>query len=293
MRPRQTEAQHIAAKGLDARSDAQILAVLLDGQVQAVNSLALMLPQVAAGATLMAHTVTSGGRLIYAAAGSSGMMAFADAVELGGTFGIPPAQIHILMAGGLPVDARMPGSTEDDTDDALAAAAVIQSGDAVITLSASGSTPYSILIAQIARERGAQVIGISNNAGAALFDHADIAIHAPTPPEVIAGSTRLGAGTAQKVVLNMMSTLMGIRLGHVHDGMMVNLVADNEKLRGRAAGMVAQIANVDTDSAKASLEKAGGVVKLAVLLASGADAAIAGQLLDDTKGNLRAALARL
>jgi len=82
-------------------------------------------------------------------------------------------------------------------------------------------------------------------------------------------------------------------LGHVHDGMMVNLVADNEKLRGRAAGMVAQIANVDTDSAKASLEKAGGVVKLAVLLASGADAAIAGQLLDDTKGNLRAALARL
>mgnify|MGYP000262047156 CR=1 FL=1 len=140
---------------------------------------------------------------------------------------------------------------------------------------------------------GAQVIGISNNAGATLFDHADIAIHAPTPPEVIAGSTRLGAGTAQKVVLNMMSTLMGIRLGHVHDGMMVNLVADNEKLRGRAAGMVAQIANVDTDSAKASLEKAGGVVKLAVLLASGADAAIAGQLLDDTKGNLRAALARL
>lgn len=289
----QTEAQHEAAKGLDALDDGQILSALLDGQVRAIESLGSALPQIAAAAALMAHTITAGGRLVYAAAGSSGMMAFADAVELGGTFGIAPRQIQIFMAGGLPVDSRMPGSTEDDSADALRVAATLDAGDTVIALSASGATPYSVTLARIARERGAQVIGISNNAGATLFNYANVAIHAPTPPEVIAGSTRLGAGTAQKAVLNMMSTLMGIRLGHVHDGMMVNVVADNEKLRGRVAGMVAQIADVDNDTAKASLEQAGGAVKLAVLLASGADAVRASQLLDETKGNLRAALARL
>lgn len=288
-----TEAQHRAALGLDALPSEDILAVLLQGQAQAVASLQASVAQISAGAALMTRTVEAGGRLIYAAAGSSGLMAIADAAELGGTFGLPADQIVIMMAGGMPVDARMPGNTEDDTEEARRAAESIAPNDLVIALTASGSTPYPITIAQIAQTRGAQVIGISNAADAPLFAHSTVAIHAPTPPEVIAGSTRLGAGTAQKAVLNMMSTLMGIRLGHVHDGLMVNLVADNDKLRARARGMVAQIAKVDDETARRCLDASGGAVKPAVLMAAGATQERSTQLLGETNGHLRLALARL
>ena len=138
----------------------------------------------------------------------------------------------------------------------------------------------------------AKVIGIANAAGAKLFDHADVAICLPTPPEVIAGSTRMGAGTAQKVALNMMSTLMGIRLGQVHDGMMVGLVADNDKLRARAAAMVARIAGVEAGLAARALDLAQGAVKPAVLIALGQAPEAAQGLLSEANGNLRAAIAR-
>jgi len=293
MRLPQTESQHQSASGLDTLPDAEILGMLLDGQTRALASLASSLPEIGAGAALMAQTIEAGGRLVYAAAGSSGLMALADAAELSGTFGLAPGQIVILMAGGLPVDARMPGITEDDVADAAHAAAIIRATDLVIALSASGSTPYPLTIALVARQEGARVICISNNATARLFAHADVAICAATPPEVVAGSTRLGAGTAQKAALNMMSTLMGIRLGHVHDGLMVNLVADNTKLHARAVDMIMQIAAVDGGTARDCLQRSGGMVKNAVLMAAGATAERATTLLDDSKGHLRAALARL
>jgi N-acetylmuramic acid 6-phosphate etherase len=163
----------------------------------------------------------------------------------------------------------------------------------VIAVTASGATPYAVAFAQTARAKGAQVVAIANNAGGAIFAHADVAIALETPPEVIAGSTRMGAGTAQKAALNMISTLAGIRLGQVHDGMMVGVVADNAKLRARAAGMVARIAGVPETPARAALEQAKGAVKVAVLLARGRDMDRATSLLNDTDQNLRAALARM
>jgi N-acetylmuramic acid 6-phosphate etherase len=284
---------HTAAERLDARTDLEILTILRDGQAQAIDVLPTVFDAVVTGAHLMAQTIAEGRRLIYAAAGSSALMALADAAELGGTFGIDADQIRILMAGGLPIDARMPGGTEDDVEEATRAAQGIGAQDTVIALSASGTTPYPMTIARIARDRGANVICIANNEGAPIFDYAHVEICIPTQPEVIAGSTRMGAGSAQKATLNMMSTLMGVRLGHVYDGMMVNLIADNAKLRARAAATVAKIADVNAEAAQRALAQTQGTVKPAVLLAAGATLTEADHLLSETKGNLRAALARM
>ena len=294
MTERRTEQMHDAARGLDARPPVEIAQILLDGQIAALESLHGTTDAIARGGQIMADAIRSGAQLVYAAAGSSGLMALADACELAGTFGLDPAKTHILMAGGLPRDAAMPGDTEDDTAEADAAARVIGAGDAVIVVSASGRTPYALTVARIARDRGARVIAIANNPGAPLFEGADVAICLPTPPEVIAGSTRMGAGTAQKAALNMMSTVMGVSLGHVHDGMMVNLRADNGKLRDRAARMVSEIAGIPADAARAALATSGGRVKPAVLLAAGAETVNeADTLLKAADGQLRAALAAM
>lgn len=292
MQPRLTETLHPDAAGLDLRADEEILAALLKGQRAAVAAVAKALPALARGAEMMAATVRAGGVLTYAGAGSSALMALADAAELGGTFGIPAAQVRLHMAGGIPVDAAMPGDTEDDASAAERAAGGLRPGDLLIAVTASGSTPYPLALARAARARGIPVIGIANNRAGPLFDLADLAVCLPTPPELIAGSTRLGAASAQKVALNLMSTLMGIRLGQVHDGMMVGLVADNAKLRARAEAMVAEIAGVGAAMAAQSLSATGGAVKPAVLVARGLAPADAGRVLDETRGNLRAALAR-
>ncbi|RWX62956.1 N-acetylmuramic acid 6-phosphate etherase, partial [Mesorhizobium sp. M2A.F.Ca.ET.039.01.1.1] len=188
------------------------------------------------------------------------------------------------------------GGPEDDTEEASSAvaAAAIGKGDCLIAISASGSTPYAVQALQDARSRGAATIAIANNRGAALFKQADVAILLETPPELIAGSTRMGAGTAQKIALNMLSTLAAIHLGHVHDGYMVNLTADNIKLRDRAVRMVAAISGKSRDDAARLLEKSGGVVKTAILLAAGAaNADAAEKILEGTGQKLRPALSEI
>ena len=168
------------------------------------------------------------------------------------------------------------------------------SRDTVIAVSASGSTPYTVAAARTARSSGARVIGIANNPVTELSALADHSIVLPTPPEVVAGSTRMGAGTAQKIALNMLSTLMAVELGHVHDGMMVNLRADNLKLRGRANGIVARVADTTEEGAASALETANGDVKTAILLAAGADSpSRARSLLAESDGHLRPALGEL
>lgn len=293
MLPRLTEMLHPDASGIDARPDHAVLAALLAGQRRAIEAIEPAVPAIIEAAHHMAQAIKSGHRLIYCGAGSSALMALADAAELGGTFGIPASQIRLCMAGGIPTDAQMPGDTEDDTQAAAHAGQTVAAGDIVIAVTASGSTPYPLALAQAARARGARVIGIANNPDAALFKLSDTAIHLATPPELVAGSTRLGAATAQKVALNMMSTLMGIRLGQVHDGMMVGLIADNAKLRARAAGTVARIADTTPARAADSLAQAAGAVKPAVLIALGMQPERAAALLGETDGNLRAAIARL
>ena len=294
MQGRATEGLHDAAAGLDQRPRAEVAALLADGQIAAAGAVRAALPQIVAGAGAMAASIARGARLHYVAAGSSGLMAAADAQELGGTFSIPADRLRIHMAGGLPTGVEMPGGTEDDTESLGAALADLDADDTVIAVSASGTTPYTVAAVDIAREKGATVIGIANNADAPLLRKAHHAILLPTPAEVLSGSTRMGAGTAQKIALNMLSTLMAVELGHIHDGLMVNLRADNIKLRARAAGIVAQIARVEMAAAEAALDAADGVVKPATLIAAGGiSPAEAAELLTQTHGNLRAALQRL
>lgn len=294
MQERATEGLHHAAVGLDTVPGARAARLLHESQCNALAQMAPALDQIWNAAQEMARTLKSGGNLIYAAAGSSGLMAAADALELPGTFGIPPDRIRILMAGGLPSGSEMPGHVEDDTDAAKMASRQIAPEDTVIAVTASGTTPYVLEIARNARATGAKLIAMANNAGAPLFHHADVEICLPTPPELLSGSTRLGAGTAQKVALNTMSTLMGIALGHVHDGMMVNVRADNTKLKRRSAGIVAKIAATTQDAAMRHLETSGGDVKTAVLLGKGAGSrAGAESLLKQAGGHLRTAMNRL
>ena len=289
-----TEALHDSAEGLDERPLAEVAVLLADGQIAAATSLLDALDSIVSGAGAMARTIRAGGVLHYAAAGSSGLMAAADALELGGTFSIPSDQIRIHMAGGLPVGVEMPGATEDDASSVRQAMSGMSGKDAVIAVSASGSTPYTLAVAEAAQRRGATLIAIANNSGAALLDGADHPVCLATPPEVLSGSTRMGAGTAQKIALNMLSTLMAIELGHVHDGMMVNLRADNVKLRARAAGIVGQIAGIDRAAASMALKQTQGFVKSAILVgAMGVSPDEANALLQRTEGNLRAALAQL
>ncbi len=290
---RTTERLHEDAVGLDERPPVEIAAILVKGQIIAAQSVRGALDDIAAGAAAMARAVRARGCIHYAAAGSSGLMAAADAQELGGTFSIPANQLRIHMAGGLPTGVEMPGEVEDHTEGLKAGLNGMTERDAMIAVSASGSTPYTLAAARIAKACGATLIGIANNAGAPLLVMADHPILLKTPPEVVSGSTRLGAGTAQKIALNMLSTLMAVELGHVHDGMMVNLRADNAKLRARANGIVSRIANVPQDKVRIALEAADGHVKPAVLIAArGLTAQAAHAALAETSGHLRPALTK-
>jgi N-acetylmuramic acid 6-phosphate etherase len=296
MAEKRTEALHEHAGGLDQQPPAVVLGFLADAQVEAAQSVRGAIASIADAAKIVAETLGAGGRLAYAAAGSSGLMALADALELPGTYGIPRERIVVLFAGGAAALQDMAGAPQDDA--AQAAREVIDAGlgkrDCLIAVSASGSTPYAVGALREAARLGAKTIAIANNAGSPLLELADVPVLLATPPEVIAGSTRMGAGTAQKIALNMLSTLAAIHLGHVHDGYMVNLYADNAKLRGRAARIVAAIAGCDEKAAHAALEKTGGEVKPAILLAAGAaDVKTAKELLDRTGRRLRPALSKL
>lgn len=289
-----TEELHDMAVGLDQRQPRQVAQILVEGQIAAAGCVAPAVAALCDGAHAMAQSLLAGGSLYYVAAGSSGLMAAADAMELGGTYGIGADRVHIVMAGGLPTSATMPGDTEDDRSGLDEALQALSSADTMIAVAASGRTPYTLNAAQTARARGATLLAIANNAASPLLELADVPVLLATPPEVIAGSTRMGAGTAQKIALNTLSTLMAVELGHVCDGMMVNLVADNDKLRERAATIVETITGASQPAAARALAAAGGAVKPAVLLAAGATTpASARALLEETQGNLRRALSRL
>ena len=291
-----TEALHRNAEGLDIQAPDAILSYLADAQIEAAKAVRRATPAIAKAAEIIASRLNSGGKLAYAAAGSSGLMALADALELPGTFGIQRERIAILIAGGDEAFKTLAGGPEDDVDEAAAAIANagIGKGDCLIAISASGSTPYAVKAIEEARRLGAATIAIANNKDTPLLKLADVAILLETPPEVIAGSTRMGAGTAQKIALNMLSTLAAIHLGHVHDGYMVNLTADNIKLRDRAARIVAAISGRDRQDAARLLEMSGGVVKTAILLAAGAaNADAAEKILEGTGQKLRPALSAI
>lgn len=293
-RPTETVSQNMA--GIDTWPDQRILSALLGGQERAIAAVTAALPDLARAADLAATALGQGGRLIYVGAGSSGLIAALDALELPGTFGIEPNRAFAIVAGGAASFQRLDGAVEDDADQARADIAARQVGmkDVVLGISASGATIYTCAALKEARGRGAATIGMACNERAPIHQDATVAITLPSGGEVLAGSTRMGAGTAQKAALNLLSTLIAVKLGHVHDGMMVNVRPENEKLRARAAGIVARVAQVDLAVAQEKLRAANFEPKVAILLAAGAaSVSDAAGLLTKSHGHLRPALAWL
>ncbi len=291
---RETEQSIDASRGIDTWGNVEVLAALIAGQERAIAAVRGALPRIAAAAETLAERLSAGGRLAYAGAGTSIRIAVQDGSELPATFGMAEDKIIYLIAGGKAAMFNTLADAEDDVKAGQRDAAQLLPVDTLIAVAASGRTPYTIAAAQAAKAKGAYVISVVNNPGSALGALGDIEIVLDTGAEVIAGSTRMGAGTAQKAALNLLSTLTHIRLGAVHDGMMVNVQAGNIKLKHRAAEIVAKIAGVELQKATLALDKAQEKVKPAVLLCSGAaDFAAAQTLLEGTKGNLRLALAQL
>lgn len=292
MADRPTEALHPLAAGLHLASADQVLYRALSAQEGALSAVRPAIPSLSTAADHAAQSLRSGGKLAYAGAGSSGLMALADCLEMLGTFGIPPDRTPMLFAGGTDALLKMTGGVEDDPTLAAAdlARARLQAGDTLIAVSASGSTPYTLVVVEAARKAGCSVIGIANVPGSALLLAADVPVLLDTGAEIVAGSTRLGAATAQKVAMNLISVLVGVHLGHIHDGMMVNLIADNAKLNDRAARIVAQVAGVDTGIARVALNRTGGAVKPAVLVARGATLDAARTRLATAEGILARAM---
>lgn len=282
--------------GLDAWDDEAVLAALLDSQKRSLDAVTPARPDIAAAAQLATDALKGGGRLVYMGAGSPALIALGDALEIPQTYGIARDRIVILMAGGMAMTEELLGGPEDDADRGKAdiAEAGIGPGDCVVCLSASGTTRYTLAGLRAAKSAGARTVAIAGNAGAPLLVEADIAILLDTGAEVISGSTRMAAGTAQKVALNMLSTLVGVRMGHVHDNFMVNVTADNAKLRHRAAGIIASVAGVDFEAAAEALVAADDDVKPAIIMAAGGrNLTEAHDLLARSGGVVRGALALL
>lgn len=277
---------------LDLWDNIEVLKALYEGQLAAIAAVGPALPAIAAAVDDAVPRLRRGGRLVYAGAGTSGRIGAQDGAELTPTFGWPRERAVLAMAGGEGALLRSVEGAEDSHEAGSARMAEIGVGsdDVAIGLAASGTTPFTVGALESARARGALTVGIANNAGAPLLQVCAHPILLDTGAEPIAGSTRLKAGTAQKVALNLFSTLAMVRLGRVYRGLMVHMTPTNAKLRQRAAHMVATITGCAKDAATAALAEADGDVKLAVLLALGAGAADARALLAKHDGNLRAAI---
>jgi N-acetylmuramic acid 6-phosphate etherase len=289
-----TEQRLPGLDGFDAWDNAKILATLLAGQQRALDAVARALPALSQAADAIVPRILNGGRLIYAGAGTSIRVGVQDGTELPATFGMKDNQIEYVIAGGKAAIFETRADAEDDVLQARMDAASCTKKDVVIAIAASGRTPYTIAVATQARAKGCLVIAVVNNAASALAAAADIEVFLDSGPEVISGSTRMGAGTAQKAALNLLSTLVNTRLGAVYDGLMVNVEAGNSKLAGRAARIVAMITGAAEADASVALSQAKGKVKPAVLLLRGvSNLALAEELLAAAEGNLRLALANI
>jgi N-acetylmuramic acid 6-phosphate etherase len=288
-----TEARLPAAANLDRLPTRRQVALLAQQDAVAVAAVAAAGDQIAVAVDAIAARLRTGGRLVYVGAGTSGWLALLDAAECGPTFGVADGRVVALVAGGAGATNDAIESAEDDADAARRDlnAHRISAADAVVGLSASGRTPYVLAAVAHARTIGALTVGVANNAGNALTRVVDLAIEVLTGAEVVSGSTRLKAGTAQKLVLNAISTLTMVQLGHTYADLMIDVQATNAKLRRRAERIVAAVTGADDDGVTAALDAAGGVAKVAVVsLLAGVDAGEAARRLHRTAGHARAAV---
>ncbi|MEW2525760.1 N-acetylmuramic acid 6-phosphate etherase [Streptomyces sp. NPDC047071] len=271
------------------------IARIMNGEDATVpTAVAAQLPRIAAAIDATAERMARGGRLVYAGAGTAGRLGVLDASECPPTFNTDPGDVVGLIAGGPPAMVTAVEGAEDSKT--LAAedltALALTPDDTVVGISASGRTPYAIGAVEHARTVGALTIGLSCNAGSALAAAAEHGIEVVVGPELLTGSTRLKAGTAQKLVLNMISTITMIRLGKTYGNLMVDVRASNEKLRARSRRIVALATGAPDDEIERALAATDGEVKPAILTILGAvDAPTAARLLAQSDGHLRTALA--
>ena len=278
-----TEGVNPSFEGIDEWPADKALNALLDEQIKSLNAVRAAIPQLAAAAEEAAQRLESSpdGRIIYAGAGTSIRIGVQDGTELTPTFGWSQLRMAAVIAGGVRALKQAVENAEDNPRSAAKriAALKLTPADVCIAVAASGVTPFTVAACRAAREAGALTISIASNRDTELLQLADYPIFLDTGAEPVAGSTRMNAGTAQKSVINMLSTLIMVRLGRVHDGLMVNLIPTNAKLRERAKAIVGQIAGCSTEDAALFLERArvayNGLtdknIKLAILLAKGMD----------------------
>ncbi|MDX6245948.1 MAG: N-acetylmuramic acid 6-phosphate etherase [Frankiales bacterium] len=288
-----TEVARVEHADLDARGSLDLVLLMNDEDATVAAAVRRAAPRIAAAVDAVSARIAAGGRLISIGAGTGGRLAVVDSVECEPTYGTSPGQVVAILAGG---PQAMADAREGDEDDAGAGATDLNAlnltpADAVIVVSASGRTPYAIGAAQAARRAGSLVVTVANTERSPLAALADVAIEVPTGPEIVAGSTRLKAGTAQKMVLNMLSTLVMVRQGHTYGNLMIDVRVDNEKLRQRAVRNVALATGLPYEQAELALAAAGGEAKVAVVAAlAKLPVDEARQRLSEVGGNARLAV---
>ncbi len=293
MKPLKTEQRNPHSRGLDRKSTLEILRVLNREDARVASRVRRELPQIARAVDAISKALRNGGRLIYVGAGTSGRLAVLDAAECPPTFGINPKIMLAIMAGGATALQR---SVEGAEDSAIAGAkdllrADVSRNDVVVGITASGSTPYVLGALRLAKQRGAVTVGVTSNRHSPLAPETRILIAPDTGAEAITGSTRLKAGTAQKMVLNLLSTAAMVRIGRVYENWMVHVTLNNQKLRRRGVLILEQAAGVDASTAEHALRQSEhDLPRALVMLKTGASAVTAGRALAATDGNVRLAL---
>lgn len=264
-----TESRNPRSAAIDTLPTLEVLRLINDEDATVAGTVRRALPDIARAVDAVVDSLGLGGRLFYVGAGTSGRLAVLDAVELVPTYSAPPDLVVPLIAGGAPALTRSLEGVEDRDEEGRGdlLEAGVRAGDVVVGLAASGRTPYVLGALAAARGAGAVTVGISCNQPAPLLEAADIAIALPVGPEVITGSTRMKAGTAQKMALNLLSTAAMVRLGKVYGNLMVDVQVKNAKLEGRARGMVMEITGLEEERAGQLLARAGYEVKTAVVMA--------------------------
>jgi N-acetylmuramic acid 6-phosphate etherase len=277
---------------IDLWEPGDILDALIESQMAAVAAVRPALPAIEQAAAAMQARLAGNGRIIYAGAGTSGRLAVQDGAELIPTFNWPQDRLLLLMAGGKDALLRSAEGAEDEIDQAarLIRQHAVGPADILIAVAASGTTPFTLACLREAKRSGALAIGIANNRSTPLLAEADRPIWLDTGPEPVAGSTRMKAGTAQRVALNLLSTLVMIRLGRVHKGLMVDMQAINAKLVGRSENILRRLSGRNSDDVRDALRAANGNVKTAMLILHGCTPEKAAALLDEAGGRLRMAL---
>ncbi len=268
---------------------------MIEGQFSAVAAVRAARPAIERATLAMEARLKDVGRLIYAGAGTSGRLAVQDGAELMPTFSWPPERLVLLIAGGQDALIQAVEGAEDDVKNAhaLIKSHGIGASDVLIAVAASGTTPFTLACLRGAKAKGALTVGIANNAGTPLLAEAHHSIFLETGAEPIAGSTRMKAGTAQRITLSLLSSLLMIRLGRVYDGMMVDVQPTNRKLAQRSEAMLVHLTGRKVKDVRAALARANGSIKLAVLLLKGCELEEAKSVLARVKGHLRTAIAEL